>query len=134
MVMAMNENSHSILWEQFEQAAAQAKKQGNFVQAARILKEALREAEEYCEITPNLITAAHSLAELHLAQHRYKEAEALYRLVLEVREKLLGPTHQDVVDSLKKVAIVQIMSFRAEALGRRSAEPVLSFDDMMAIA
>jgi hypothetical protein len=87
--------------------------------ATRIVKEALREAEASGRLDPELIEMAHGLAEQHLAQRRFSEAESIYRRVLEVREKLLGQAHNDVVDSLKRVAVVQIMAFRAEALGTK---------------
>jgi len=111
-----------------------ARKQGNHSRAARIIKDALREAEEYREINPGTVAAAHALAEHYIGQYRFVEAELLYRAVLEVREKVLGSLHNDVIDSLKKVAIVQIMAFRSEALGRHDA-PTLSWaPDSMATA
>lgn len=110
-----------FLWRQYKNAAATAARQNNLTKANRILKEAFRESEEFEELDPDLIELAHTLAEQNLSQGRFTEAESLYRLVLEVREKLLGQTHQDVVESLKRVAIVQIMAFRAEALGPKNA-------------
>ena len=115
--MDMSNQTHNSLWEQYERSASFARKQGNFTKAARILREAFREAEEYAELAPTLVDAAHDLAELYINQYRYVEAEGLYRSVLELREKLLGQTHDDVVESLKNVAIVQILAFRSEALG-----------------
>lgn len=112
-----------FLWKQYKNAAAVAGRQGNLTKATRILKEAFRECEEFGELDQELIELAHKLAEQHLAQARFSEAESLYRLVLEVREKLLGQTHDDVVESLKRVAVVQIMAFRAEALGGSSNRP-----------
>jgi tetratricopeptide (TPR) repeat protein len=118
-----------FLWKQYKQAAAIASQQGNLTKATRILKEAFREAEEFGELDCELIDLAHSVAEKQLAAGRFSEAESLYRLVLEVREKLLGQTHGDVVESLKRVAVVQIMAFRAEALGgsARAASPWSDF-------
>jgi Tetratricopeptide repeat len=130
----MNKQTHIILWEQYELAALVARKQGNFSKAARILKEALREAEEYGELPAGLIDQAHSLAQLHMSHYRYGEAESLIRMVLEVREKLLGQTHEDVVESLKQVAIVQILSFRAEALGRQVVHAPLPWSNAVAAA
>jgi hypothetical protein len=110
-----------FLWHQYKNAAAVAARQGNLTKANRIVKEAFRESEEFGELDHDLIELAHSLAEQNLAQGKFLEAESLYRQVLEVREKLLGQTHADVVESLKRVAIVQIMAFRAEALGPKNA-------------
>lgn len=110
-----------FLWRQYKNTAALAARQGNLSKANRIVKEAFRESEEFCELDHELIELAHSLAEQNLAEGKFLEAESLYRQVLEVREKLLGQTHADVVESLKRVAIVQIMAFRAEALGPKYA-------------
>jgi hypothetical protein len=112
-------NKHATLWNQYEEAAGTACRQGQFAKAARIVKEALREAEEYGETPGALVELAHQLAESYLQQLRFVEAESLFRAVLELREKLLGQTHVEVIDSLKKVAIVQIMAFRSETLGSK---------------
>jgi tetratricopeptide (TPR) repeat protein len=130
----MQEMLHDILWEQYCQTVTTAVQQGNFAKAARILREAFREAEELGEIHQPLVEAAYSLASLHVNQRRYNEAENLFRLVLEVREKLLGQTHEDVVDSLRKLAIVQILAFRAEALGQRMDHRGFSWADGAAAA
>jgi tetratricopeptide (TPR) repeat protein len=130
----MNKQMHTSLWEQYELAALVASKQGNLSKASRILKEALREAEEYSELPAGLIDHAYLLAELHLSHYRYGEAESLFRMVLEVREKLLGQTHEDVVESLKQVAMVQILSFRAEALGRQIVHTPMPWADTVAAA
>lgn len=113
----MHTEEHFSLWNQFNEAVDTARHQGNMSKASKLLKEALREAEEYGEIPPILVAKAQSLADAYVAQRRYQEAELLFRSVLELREKLLGPSHADVVESHKIVAMVQILGFRAEALG-----------------
>jgi predicted translin family RNA/ssDNA-binding protein len=130
----MQETLHDILWEQYCQTVSSAVQQGNFAKAARVLREAFREAEELGEIHRPLVDAAYSLANMHVNQRRYHEAESLFRMVLEVREKLLGQTHDDVVDSLRKLAIVQILAFRAEALGQRTDHRGFSWSDGVAAA
>lgn len=123
---------YKFLWESYESLACSARKQGNWGKEARILKEAFRECEEFRELDSALIDMAYDLAELNLSQGRFEEAEALYRSVLEVREKLLGHTHRDVVESLKRVGIVQILAFRAEALGSKTVRAPLSWSDGLA--
>lgn len=130
----MSTETHNNLWEQYLEAAISARRQGNLTKASRILREAFREAEEYGEIEDTLVELAHNLAEIYLGQFRYMEAESMYRCVLEVREKLLGQTHADVVDSLKKVAIVQIMAFRSEALGTKMMHTPLPWNDAISAA
>ncbi|HEY9791696.1 MAG TPA: tetratricopeptide repeat protein [Candidatus Obscuribacterales bacterium] len=130
----MHSDSHKTLWQQYEHAALFARKQGNLGKATRILREALRESEDYGELSCGLIEQAHALAYVYLNQYRFADAESLFRLVLEVREKLYGQTHDDVVDSLKKVAIVQIMAFRAEALGRKTTCSPMPWSESVAAA
>ena len=130
----MSNETHNNLWEQYQQAANSARRQGNLPKASRILREAFREAEEYGEIEESLVSLAHDLAEIYLGQYRYLEAESMYRSVLEVREKLLGQTHDDVVDSLKKVAIVQILAFRSEALGSKVIHSPLPWNEAIPAA
>ena len=120
-----------FLWSQYKKAAASAARQGNLIKATRILKEAFRESEDYGELDEELIELAHAFAQQHLNLSRFGEAESLYRLVLEVREKLLGQTHDDVVESLKRVAVVQIMAFRAEALGGRQTHGSMPWGDVL---
>jgi tetratricopeptide (TPR) repeat protein len=120
-----------FLWKQYKKAAAAAAQQGNLTKATRILKEAFRESEEFGELDHELIELAHSFAQQYLNLGRFSEAEGLYRLVLEVREKLLGQTHDDVVESLKRVAVVQIMAFRAEALGGKHAHGTMPWGDVL---
>lgn len=130
----MSETKHNSLWEQYKRAALFARKYGQHGKAARILRDAFREAEEFGELHSGLIAQANALAEAYLSHHRYAEAETIFRMVVEVKEKLLGQTHADVVESLKKVAIVQIMAFRAEALGRQKVAAVPNWSDPIAAA
>lgn len=130
MVNVMSE--YKFLWESYASLATSARKQGNWGKAARILKEAFRDCEEFRELDPELIDMAYDLAELNLSYGRFAEAEALYRSVLEVREKLLGQTHRDVVESLKRVGIVQILAFRAEALGSKTVRSSMSWTEGLA--
>jgi hypothetical protein len=131
----MSNREHGNLWEQYDWAAARAYREGNVNKAARIIKVALRECEDYAELHSGLIDRAHQIADEFMTQCRYTEAESLFRAVLEIREKLLGQTHQDVIESLKKVTIVQILSFRAEALGHNVVHAPQSWSvDQVAVA
>jgi hypothetical protein len=125
---------YKFLWDSYKRTSGSARRQGNFVKASRVLKEAFRDCEEYRELDPELIDIAHDLAESHLAQGKFAEAESMLRAVLEVREKLLGQTHADVVESLKRVAIVQIMAFRAEALGRNAVATTFGANQPISIS
>lgn len=133
-VTDMINHYHEALWHHYEHTAMFARQLGSQARALRILREALRDCEEFGELPEGVISQAHSMADTYLEEHRFADAESVYRLVLEVREKLLGQTHPDVVDSLKRVAFVQIMSFRAETLGPNSVDTSDDWTDTMSAA
>jgi hypothetical protein len=98
--------SHQALWTAYVQLAKEACKHGHFLQAQRILKDALHDAEEYGDIDDGLIYSIHALAGTFCISRDFRRAESLYRQVLEWREKMLGEQHADVADSLDRVALM----------------------------
>lgn len=115
----MQTSDYMPLLASYQQAAGAALNKGQAGKAARILRDALRESEEVGELPPSLVEASNELAESLMSHNKFAEAEALYRAVLEVREKMLGTNHPQVVESLQKLAVLQIVSFRAEAMGKK---------------
>ena len=53
---------------------------------------------------PSIAETLNSLAGLYRDERRYKEAEALYRQALPIREKAFGPTGADVAATLRDYA------------------------------
>ncbi len=51
-----------------------------------------------------MATSLNDLAKLYYTQGQYELAEPLYKRVLEIREKALGPDHPDVATSLNNLA------------------------------
>lgn len=98
--------NYSALWKAYRKAAAEAEAKGELAIAETMLRRALREAEEASELDKCLLNDIHSLASQHCANRNYENAERLYRSVLEAREKLFGPYHADVHDSLERLCIV----------------------------
>jgi hypothetical protein len=115
----MQTSDYIPLLASYQKAAGAALSKGQASKAARILKDALRESEEVGELSISLVDAANQLAESLMGQNKFGDAESLYRAVLEVREKMLGTSHPQVVESLQKLAVLQIVSFRAEAAGKK---------------
>ncbi len=99
---------------------------GDYVLAERLLNNAIRQAEDYGKLDPRLPFAIHSLAALYCTQRRYQDAERLYWQGLVTREKILGPDHPDVADSLERLAVIlretkgkneaMYVAFRAQTL------------------
>lgn len=114
----MQTSNYLALLATYQQSAATALTRGQWMKAARVLRDALRECEEVGELHEGLTATANQLAEKLIDQHKYSEAEILYRAVLEVREKLFGTNHPQVTESLQKLAVLQITTFRAEAMGK----------------
>ncbi|MBI4532957.1 MAG: tetratricopeptide repeat protein [Candidatus Melainabacteria bacterium] len=97
---------HKDLWTTYVDISLNAIKQGHYLRATQMLRSALVDADDFSELDSRLVWLAHSLAERCCAQGECVEAERLYSLILEAREKILGPDHPDVVDSLEKIAWV----------------------------
>ena len=78
---------------------------GNFVEAEQLCKRVLAIREQLLGPDhPSPANALSTLANLYLAQRRYREAEPLYRYALAIREKHFGPPHLDSDDHLHTLA------------------------------
>src|SRR6266852_2759637 len=100
-----------------------ANRAGDYRTAAAGYEAALREAESFGASDPRLATTLNDLAELYKTQGRLADAEPLYRRVLGIREKVLGPDHPDVGTSFNNLAVLYKTQGRfaeAEPLYRRS--------------
>ena len=79
------------------------------------LDEALRLAERYVseskarfgDASVEHATALDSLAQTYFAQSHFDEAEPIYQRVLAIREKALGPHHEDVLSTLAMVGTLR---------------------------
>jgi tetratricopeptide (TPR) repeat protein len=65
-----------------------------------------RAEERHGTEAPLTLSAKNDLAGHYYEAERYDKAEGLYKEVLAVREKVLGPEHPDTLDSLEKLAIL----------------------------
>jgi Tetratricopeptide repeat len=54
---------------------------------------------------PDTLTARNGLAEVHVHQEKYTEAETECRAVLQLREKVLGSAHPDTLKTCFDLAI-----------------------------
>ncbi|MDQ2867842.1 MAG: tetratricopeptide repeat protein [Verrucomicrobiota bacterium] len=103
-----------------------------------------REAEKLTDRNRNpeeWATVEHSLADLLFAQGRYAEAEKLFRRVIEVRTRVLGPQHADTLESRHRLIYAlteqakhaeaekearEVLRLREKSLGPENADTVVS--------
>jgi len=93
------------VWEDFSNEAFTLYQQGQFLEAAQKLQDALK-AAEFALGSEHLDVAAilRNLAGLFEAQGKYAEAEPFYKRELKIREKVLGPDHPDVATACENMA------------------------------
>ena len=110
-------------WEQYMDAGETAYQRGDYEEAVRQTKAALKIATDFGGQDPRLASTFNNLAVIYQAEGRYDEAEPLNELALEIREKALGPEHPDVATSLNNLALLYKAQGRyaeAEPLYQRS--------------
>jgi hypothetical protein len=125
----MKETVHEELWAPFRKTYEDACQRGDLLGACAILETALKKCQQVGELDNHVVQSIHEVAWQYCAQRKYPEAECLYLRVLQAREKLLGPYHQDVADSLERLAVVlrqlkrseeaSTLEFRAKSIGGR---------------
>ena len=90
----------------YENAIKEAYKCHDYATIEKILLKALNVAKTSGYLDSRLTHVVHTVAATHCLERRYKEAERLYHEVLSIREKILNPSHPDIVDSLERLAAV----------------------------
>ena len=100
--------TQSSLWDTYMDAGTKAYQQGNYPEAERQFKGAVKEAEGFGPEAPRLTTSLNDLGALYRAQGKYAEAEPLLKRSLAIREKALGPDHLDVSTSLSNLAMLAV--------------------------
>lgn len=116
--------------ERLERSVNESCARGDYLMAERLLAAALSEAEDYGKLEQRLLFAVHSLAAIYCTQRKYADAERLYWRGLETREKILGPDHPDVADSLQRLSVIlretkgkgeaMYVAFRAQTIAERA--------------
>jgi len=91
-------------WQSHMDAGVKAYFDNDYTEAEKQFTAAVKEAEQFGPEDPRLATTLNSLAEVHRAQGRLEEAEALHKRALAIIEKALGPEHPDVATSLNNLA------------------------------
>jgi hypothetical protein len=102
-------------WEASWRGGVQAREEGRYAEAKRLLSAALAEAEAAGAPDERLVKSLIDLATLHLRLHEYAQAEPLVRRAAEVEEGLRGPRHPAVGGILSlHVVILRALGRAAE--------------------
>lgn len=92
------------LWENYIRSGKSFTKLHDFDQGERMLKAALKVAEEWGPKDPRLGVTLNNLARLYQTQGRFDEAEAVFKRALAIAESERGPDHVDTAVGLSNLA------------------------------
>lgn len=118
-------------WQKYSDAGSEAFKENRFDDAERYFEMAVKEAEQFGFDDDRLASSLNDLANTYNANYHYettraakfKEAERLYKRALQIREKLLGPNHLEVAQTLSDLAAWSQKDFKySEPLNKRALE------------
>jgi len=98
----------SNLWETYKGAGGRAYLLGRYKEAEDHLQDALIEAESFGPTDLRLAEVLNNLAEVYLAEHKYAEAEPLFKRALDIRVKKLGAVHPAIAMTVCGLADVYL--------------------------
>ncbi len=103
-------------WRAALQEAASARRSGRVEEVEKILRGALEEAEKFGPDDERVLLSLDALGTYYYTQGVFIEALPIYRRVLEIQERTLGPDHPAVAEALNDVAVIEsIQGKHAEA-------------------
>lgn len=109
-------NGYEQLWDAYTRDFKTAFMKDDLHTARLVLDAAFADAEEFVEIDFRLVASTHSLASSYCVMNREDDARALYEKFIELREKVMGPEDPDVAESLERVAVLQLDTFKRPKL------------------
>jgi tetratricopeptide (TPR) repeat protein len=104
MLWGMAAGAEDAQWESYTNTAKAALSQGQYAEAEQQFLAALKVATDFAPDDPRLATSFSNLAMFYHTQDDYAHAESLYQRLLELLERVLGPTHPQVADVLERYA------------------------------
>ncbi len=106
MLKSLHGNDHPFVADGLTSLGSLRQAQGEYALAESLYTEALqidqRAAVEEITIAADL----NNIAAIHLMQGRFDEADSLFKIVLDIRQRVLGPRHPNVVETLNNRAFV----------------------------
>jgi len=100
----MADTSPTNSWKLLYEAGRQALQDRKLQEAEQSFSAALQMAEDFAGGDPRLAATLNALARIYSLQRRYLAAAALLNRLLEVTERMLGPTHVQVAGVLTNLA------------------------------
>lgn len=94
------------VWETYLEGGVKARKEGRYLEAEKMIKESLEEAEKFGTDSSRYAASLNELAELDRIRGQYSEAEPLYRKALAIRQRSLGMEDPDLAQSLNDLALL----------------------------
>ncbi len=91
-------------WENLNKAGLAAYAKGDYTEAEKQLKAALKVAENFSDEDSRLTLILNNLAEIYQIQNKYAEAEPIIKRSLAIAEKTFGPSHPNVAANLNNLA------------------------------
>src|ERR1700716_952718 len=109
-------------WEKEYNDGKTAYAAGNYREAEKQLKAALKSTREFAANDPKLLSTLSDLAQVYRAQSKYADAEPLMDRYLTLKERFLGKYHPDLakeLDALGRVCFAQMKFVSAESYFKR---------------
>lgn len=92
------------MWERYNLSAQQSMSQGKQAEAEATFRLALQEAEKIGPHDNKVAITCLNLANCLTRQGKYAEAEQLYKRTVDIKEKLYGPLHHELISPLENFA------------------------------
>ena len=104
------------MWERYNVAGQQAMGQGRHAEAENHFKLALQEAEKLGPMDDKVVVSLNNLGNCLRQQGKCQEAEPLYQRALDIKKKIGGHFHKDLVMILENYAkLLRAMGRESEA-------------------
>ena len=108
------ELEHDSLWQAYAAMFKKACQKHDWLHAKLALDHAFIDAEQFAEIDDRIVWCLFSLVSWYLSYGNYGKANQLYKRLLELKKKILGRTYPVGMDSLEKLAFLQMKDLQRE--------------------
>jgi tetratricopeptide (TPR) repeat protein len=119
---AVGVSAQSVLWETYSDSGRQAYGRGNYAEAEKLFKAALKEAENLKD--PELIAVSNvHLGSVYAGQQKWDEAEKLFLKAIEIRERIGDKDSNEITYALSNLGLIyaeQKKYDKAEEILRRA--------------
>ena len=104
LLVSVQASAQDMFWRKYMEDGAKAHREGRYAEAEESWRAAVKEAERFGAEDQRVFLSFRHLLDLYHAQGRYAEAEPLAKRSLVIVEKITGPDHPLVAQSLNNLA------------------------------